>query len=179
MTVHNLYITQYGFALIYIIYYVFTIIMHYGVHITSSWHVHNAHNRFCLCIIQYVKYIMSEIIPGLWTLWTDYGHYKLPGPLMSCSFDLCYGSRVGTEFMPNWHQGCQWWRWWRVRLRRQTVRVYSPSQHKLEMSSNACEWDDDYEDNTLSQQSSRGPPTLASSSADNDKEQLARYEFIR
>ena len=40
------------------------------------------HNRLWFYIIDYVKSIISEIIPGLWTLWTNYEHYEVPTPLM-------------------------------------------------------------------------------------------------
>jgi hypothetical protein len=33
--------------------------------------------------MDYVKSIISEIIPGLWTLWTNYEHYEVPKPLMN------------------------------------------------------------------------------------------------
>ena len=39
--------------------------------------------------MDYVKSIISEIIPGLWTLWTNYEHYEVPEPLM-------YGSNKAT-----------------------------------------------------------------------------------
>jgi hypothetical protein len=38
------------------------------------------HNKLCRLI---VKYIISEMIPGLWTLWTDYGNYEVLKPLIS------------------------------------------------------------------------------------------------
>ena len=40
------------------------------------------HNRLWFYIMDYVKSIISEIIPGLWTLWTNYEHYEVPKPLM-------------------------------------------------------------------------------------------------
>ena len=40
------------------------------------------HNRLWFYIMDYVKSIISEIIPGLWTLWTNYEHYEVPEPLM-------------------------------------------------------------------------------------------------
>ena len=40
------------------------------------------HNRLWFYIMDYVKSIISEIIPGFWTLWTNYEHYEVPKPLM-------------------------------------------------------------------------------------------------
>ena len=42
-----------------------------------------AHNRLCIYIIHYVQFIILGENPGIWKLWTDYGHYELPEPLMS------------------------------------------------------------------------------------------------
>ena len=41
-----------------------------------------AHNRLCIYIIHYVQFIILGENPGIWKLWTDYGHYELPEPLM-------------------------------------------------------------------------------------------------
>ena len=49
-----------------------------------------AHNRLCIYIIHYVQFIILGENPGIWKLWMDYEHYKLPEPLVS---DHCLHSK--------------------------------------------------------------------------------------
>ena len=56
-----------------------------------------AHNRLCIYIIHYVQFIILGENPGIWKLWTDYGHYELPEPLMDAG---AAGPALRCRFAP-------------------------------------------------------------------------------
>ena len=62
------------------------------------------HNRLWFYIMDYVKSIISEIIPGLWTLWTNYEHYEVPEPLMA-GFNIFNDNKISITPLNNIVEG--------------------------------------------------------------------------
>ncbi len=61
------------------------------------------HNRLWFYIMDYVKSIISEIIPGLWTLWTNYEQImKCPHHWWGSTMHLFGSSNKGGGFSIQW-----------------------------------------------------------------------------